>query len=357
MQHGHVWTSCAVVIAVLAIVGSLLLSTYWSSVELFLDRITYEWFIEDCMDLGPVVPVNKSVGDVHVVYASDAQGFQFLLNSLVSLGRHTTAEQCHIHIVVSPAEIDAAESMLTCFRAALGGATPRVSLHELRELPYDLEDFRSVWEEVWPLGARRFLTPVVFVRLHLHEYFPDLSRVVWLDSDTIVRSDVGELYRMEMQSPLAAALDMKWVTWGSEYANELNRVDESLLDGIGLDERTLNSGVLVFDLDRWRAEGIGDRLMALLRRTRGVKDVQLLLNLAFRDNFDRLDWRWNVMGLMLVPPQRCTDGAHILHWAGQRKPWHLDLPPRLEGLYTELLGSRLSCPGIQNSIDAHGKIT
>merc|ERR1712232_993197 len=54
--------------------------------------------------------------------------------------------------------------------------------------------------------------------------------------------------------------------------------------------------------------------------------------------FDVLEWRWNVMGLMMVPPRRCIDSARILHWDGPVKPWDQNLSTRLQTLYDELVG-------------------
>lgn len=44
------------------------------------------------------------------------------------------------------------------------------------------------------------------------------------------------------------------------------------------------------------------------------------------------------MGLVIVPPRRCIDEAHILHWEGHAKPWTADVSPRMRKFYDELMG-------------------
>merc|ERR1712087_642686 len=101
----------------------------------------------------------------------------------------------------------------------------------------------------------------------------------------------------------------------------------------------MGTGVLVFDLDRWRREGLTAKLERWVRRVSGVMVARLALNLEFHNQFDVIDWRWNVMGLMMVPPQRCMDRGRIFHWAEAMKPWSEHVPQlskHLQSIYREL---------------------
>merc|ERR1711957_141878 len=102
------------------------------------------------------------------------------------------------------------------------------------------------------------------------------------------------------------------------------------------DARILNKGVLLIDAARWREQGLTKSLETWLKRMSGVKTTRLALSLQFRDGFDILDWRWNVVGLTMVPPARCTEEARILHWAGPTKPGSEGLSKRLQTLYGKL---------------------
>ena len=51
-------------------------------------------------------------------------------------------------------------------------------------------------------------TVTTFARLHLHQLLKGLTRVIYLDADVIVRSDLGALFNVDLkQKPIAAAID------------------------------------------------------------------------------------------------------------------------------------------------------
>jgi len=167
------------------------------------------------------------------------------------------------------------------------------------------------------------------MRLTLHEYLPLAPRALWLDHDTIVKADVGPLYRMRMSHALAAAWDAsRWIRLRDVLWNcglEESAVPEALRD-----LQRFNSGVLVFDLDRWRPGNITKAVRSWLPATSGCDGDQLLLNLQFGHDFDVIDWRWNVLGFNSVTfgsylrdmPVRCIKDARLFHWNGDGKPWN-----------------------------------
>merc|ERR1740129_2360387 len=91
--------------------------------------------------------------------------------------------------------------------------------------------------------------------------------------------------------------------------------------------RIFNSGVMLIDLERWRSRAIQSALAVLMPLFAGINGEQLVLNVLF-PHFDVLDWHWNFMG-MFMPirlPRMCIEGARILHWTWDNKPWRLDKP-------------------------------
>jgi len=264
------------------------------------------------------------------------------MGSMLSLSQHLSLPgQCVIHIIVPGADMEEAERLVQCFQVELDElpSIPEVKIHEVKPSPFNLTLFKEVWEAVWPAGAP-FLTPLTFVQLYLQDYLSDVvPRAVYLNANTIVKADLRRLYQMPMKNALAATEDQKSVTWLSEYANDVDGIDPTMLDHIpSLDARTLSNGVLVVDIERWRKENLSQKLHHRVMRAGGVKTTRLALNLEFHDNIDILDWRWNVMGLMIVPPRRCIDEAHILHWEGNANPWTSEMPTRMRKFYDEVMG-------------------
>ena len=189
----------------------------------------------------------------------------------------------------------------------------------LRVLPVDLGKLEA-------LSAPRRARPVqaAYARLLAGSSLPpDVSRVLYLDADLLVRSDLLPLW----QKPIGG--------------NVVLAVQDSFLqrpfagDG-GSRGGYFNSGVMLIDLDAWRAESIEERCFAIARtlRSRTRWRDQDILNAALAGRWGRLSPRWNrQFWLDLFPDWQCSphdadevrealaDPA-IVHFCGWTKPWH-----------------------------------
>ena len=93
--------------------------------------------------------------------------------------------------------------------------------------------------------------PVILARLLIDKILPEtVERVVYLDGDTIVRSDISELDTLDMQGcPVAGVIEPT--------------VNKKNLEKIGLAGHPyINSGVLVIDAGKWRKEAVGDEIIS-----------------------------------------------------------------------------------------------
>ncbi|EJK56120.1 hypothetical protein THAOC_24050, partial [Thalassiosira oceanica] len=111
-----------------------------------------------------------------------------------------------------------------------------------------------------------------------------------------------------------------------------NRVSEHIEEG-----ETFNAGVMVVDLDRWRARNVTAKVeeWAASNANKMIYSYgsQPPLQLAIGDDFERMDTNWNVGGFggnLNVTFPHC---ACLLHWNGARKYW-LD-----DGRYKDLVDS------------------
>mmetsp|Transcript_62507 Transcript_62507/g.201603 ORF Transcript_62507/g.201603 Transcript_62507/m.201603 type:complete len:357 (+) Transcript_62507:102-1172(+) len=259
----------------------------------------------------------RDLARVHVAYAGEAAFFPGLLHSMLSVARHLEApEECTMHLVLAKADVAHAENLVGCFRKELASSPsiPTVSLHELRAAPFNASSFAKANLDL----NRRMANPFTFVRFYLHEYLPAAPRAIWLDMDTIVKADIAPLYRVHMRHPLAAARStvplwsMFWWRFHVWHARGFFTADSP----------TFNAGVLVLDLERWRSEGIERSLENWLKVTRGTLSDQAALILEFQGRFDLLDWRWNMYQFNPLMSKNCADEAHVLHYAGEEKPWN-----------------------------------
>ncbi len=92
--------------------------------------------------------------------------------------------------------------------------------------------------------------PVILPRLPIDKIIPDtISRVIYLDGDTIVRSSISALDSMNLDGcPIAGIIEPT--------------VNKNQLDIIGLSGKPyINSGVMVIDADMWRKQNIGSAII------------------------------------------------------------------------------------------------
>jgi len=267
---------------------------------------------------------NKTADRVHVVYSSNSANFVGLLASMISLARNAIHPSlCTIHIIVRPTEMPGAEEVVNCFKNELQDQrqTPDVQLHELQPLPICWECLPS---------TAHFWVPEAFVRMYLPTYLPNVSKAIWLDTDTIVQGDIGKLFWMPMNHSVAAALEP--TDWARQKLYD--SIPKFIAENISwvTASRMFNSGVLVLDLDRWRKENLMSLCTAMFVVVHGLHADQLTLNAVFQKvGFDVLDPSFNV-GCMTLPyikeknrmwhSEVIPKYGHILHWScSGPKPW------------------------------------
>lgn len=94
-----------------------------------------------------------------------------------------------------------------------------------------------------------------YYRILVPDLFPQLAKIIYLDADTLVLGDLGELWRMPMDgAPLMAVQEWHNATMRSESVPGYRDL------GIPDDAKVLNGGMLVMDLNVWRREKVPMRV-------------------------------------------------------------------------------------------------
>lgn len=259
---------------------------------------------------------------IHVVYAQ-ALNFTGLLSSMVTVSRAlNVSKSCVFHLITNVTDIPIVNKMLECFRRetqTLTNATLSIEIHELQPVPFK---GHTAQRHLDGLG-------VAFARMYIDTYLPNVSRAIYLDSDTVVRGDLGALYMQPMRHALAAVVQEDELSSIAHlYYPKDPGLKQQLEAIVGVDaasrERLFNDGVLLLDLQRWRRDNITKALESWQNKTTLVDD-QAILNMEFLSRgIDKLDLTWNVFNLGCKSyryPQEVMDTAQILHWSGGHKPW------------------------------------
>ena len=182
-------------------------------------------------------------------------------------------------------------------------------------------------------------TKATFFRLMIPELLPEYGRVIYLDSDIVVLSDVAELFDAYSTGLAAAVLDFEMqgmlrdrtfcmsssLTWtGREYLEKYcGMTTDQML-------RYFNAGVLVLNLKEIRKYKKTQDCLELLNSKVFVHVDQDILNIAFAGQVQIFPYGWNFVAnpnqeIVFTPDllaEREEAASHIklLHFAGLQ-PW------------------------------------
>jgi lipopolysaccharide biosynthesis glycosyltransferase len=186
------------------------------------------------------------------------------------------------------------------------------------------------------LKEDRHISVAMFLRLFISDFLPAEARqVLYLDCDLLVLTDIQALHDAALEGKsLGSVRDYGIATLGHSYS----RVKDIHALEVDPDQKYFNSGVLVLNLERWRREHIGGRVLDLAFKY-GIND-QDALNAVLQCDWQSLPLEWNVQGSLLYLHEHPTNGwsiwlgqnrqallrnAKIVHFSGNPKPWDVSL--------------------------------
>jgi lipopolysaccharide biosynthesis glycosyltransferase len=189
-----------------------------------------------------------------------------------------------------------------------------------------------------PLWGR--MSRTTYHKLTLDAWLPSsCKQVIWLDSDLLILTDTSRLWATSPAPKIVlAAQDERIPFCASKFGIKAYREV-----GMAVECKYFNAGVMVIDLERWRAAEIGARSLEYLARY--APDVyffdQEALNVALRCSWGELDQRWNrhpeLSNLCTTSGIRTTTDPWIVHFSGNRKPWVSHGSGRYHQLYYHYL--------------------
>lgn len=224
-----------------------------------------------------------------------------------------------------------------------------VSVGELERLQSWVESCGAGWlahsispQERDRCPRNRRFGQVAWYRVFLPELLPEVDRVLYLDCDTIIRRNLSELWMTDLRGmPLGAVVNPLYPFMDCRFLDELGVRAESYF----------NSGVLLFDLQKWRASELTEHLLVRAREQgRQEWPDQNALNVVLRDFWLPLPPAWNAQNTLFDLPMymlaydeaaivEARANPAIIHFIGPYKPWHFRCKHKFRHLYWEHLAN------------------
>jgi len=165
------------------------------------------------------------------------------------------------------------------------------------------------------VALRDYYSMTTYYRLFIAEMFPEYKKVLYVDSDTIVREDIANLYQYDLGKNYIGAVRDQLVVQTDCYGNYVEKV-------LGISRGAyFNAGVVLINCEQFRAEHMLKRFVELLNTyTFVVAQDQDYLNILCKDSVLWVDPRWNIQMMGTIPCEE--EKAKLVHYNLAKKPWH-----------------------------------
>ena len=164
-----------------------------------------------------------------------------------------------------------------------------------------------------------FSSAVYYYRFFIPRLFPMYNKCVYIDSDTILRGDIGELFDIDLGDNAVAAMVDPKVEVIKEFRDYVN-------NAVGVPYKDYcNSGVIVMDMKKLRKMHYLSALVDVINKYNAdlVAPDQDYMNVILSGKILHLDPRWNT-----EPAENLAKDVKLVHFNLFNKPWHYKNVPQ-----------------------------
>ena len=206
-----------------------------------------------------------------------------------------------------------------------------------------------------------------FARLFFHRLFPELDKILYLDSDLIVTADIADIYNQDLDGcsigvcidPIAqieiekhkASKLRPRISGFNEYKTSYDYLNRHLNLKDDEIKTYFNAGVLLLDLKK-AGEKLEKNLPNLLRK-RFLMPDQDMLNIIFKNDKKILDKRFNVFDTK--SPKFISENSEfpvIIHYNGRIKPTASMSRPMAYSYWEEISQTHYYYPTLESFINS-----
>ncbi|MFQ4145145.1 glycosyltransferase family 8 protein [Chlorogloeopsis sp. ULAP02] len=205
-----------------------------------------------------------------------------------------------------------------------------IDVHFKWVTPSELESLKKLHTLPW-------ITVASYLRLLIPDLLPKhFEKAIYLDCDLQVEANLKNLWEQPLNEYAVLAVQ----DLGTPYVSSPFGIAKYQEFGLAPQTPYFNSGVLVINVKRWRAENVSQRVIQYLQEY--SQDVHLGdqegLNVVLANQWGRLDLKWNLISHIYFYDiwdesaykeeigairQELISKPYIFHFAGGSKPWQI----------------------------------
>lgn len=248
----------------------------------------------------------------------------------------TATQRYNYDIIVTSLDIDKENAEII---SGMADGKPNISIRV-----FNISEYRKQY----PLEGNRRFGSETWTRVFLADLMPRYSKVIDLDSDMIIRKDIGELFRTDISKHYLAGVQ-DYFAFYSYYGTYISGKFKTYLKSkIGLDNIRdyVNAGCLIFNLEKIRQDYPLKDILKIIEEKKFDILEQDTFNYMFKGGIKHLDMSWNflvdtigVIGYadkdapddFKLLHDKAEESIKIIHYAAPEKPW--DYPENPYALY------------------------
>lgn len=177
-----------------------------------------------------------------------------------------------------------------------------------------------------------------YYRVLVQSVFANYDKIIWLDSDMIIKKDVKELFLKEIgDNLLAAAIDPGWHAMYNDSKNTEFRDYVKNVLKLPTNHKYFQQGTLLINVKEFNRQINQQKLIAFASSCEFMFYDQDIFNVICNGKVYYLDMQWNVLSDVggdrvdavrtLAPTylsdeyMRARENPYVIHYAGGIKPW------------------------------------
>lgn len=180
--------------------------------------------------------------------------------------------------------------------------------------------FYSVDKNIFKDYVKSDYYPVSMLYTMILPELIDVERLIYLDSDIVVKSSLKELYQMDFEDNYICAV---------EDANGKKYVKKFGMNGTS---KFFNTGVMLVNCAKWRYNKSSDKSIEFAMAHTGTRFGydQTSLNILFEGKVKFIDLKWNLQFCPIniwatyeddLQYKNAIENPNIIHYVGDYKPW------------------------------------
>lgn len=210
-------------------------------------------------------------------------------------------------------------------------------------------------------NTRAYYSEVVYYRLLLlTEMFEKYDKIIYLDSDILLKNDISILWNTKMLNhPAAAVKDYSIIAQNVMkvpviFEKKIYSYQDYIKNALKLKrpEWYFNGGMMLFNLKECRKRKDYEKLSTILSEHNYFLQDQDAMNIIFNRQILLLDTGWNYLNcyelyqaeknpqIQKVYEDLKTEGINLIHYISGNKPWK-DGTTSLKETYTEIMNEYL----------------